>query len=94
MKKIFRKITSVVLGSTMLLSTSMLCQITTNAAVIEDSSAGTSSGVTGDCTWTLNNNGVLTIRGNGAMGNCDEFNSPWDRSEVQKVVIQEGVTLR
>ena len=92
MRKIFRKITSVVLGSTMLLSTSMLCQITTNAAVIEDSFAGTSSGVTGDCTWTLNNNGVLTIRGNGAMGNCDEFNSPWDRSEVQKVVIQEGVT--
>ncbi len=47
------------------------------------------SGTTGDCTWTINKNGVLTISGNGAME--DEF-SPWSHMHFSKAVIRNGVT--
>ena len=47
------------------------------------------SGTTGDCTWTINKNGVLTISGNGAMG--DEL-SPWLHMHFSKAVIRNGVT--
>ena len=50
------------------------------------------SGITGDCTWTLEDT-VLTISGNGEMGNYN-YNSnkvPWGTS-VTKVIIENGVT--
>ena len=46
----------------------------------------TTSGTTGDCTWTLNGT-VLTISGNGEMGNS----APWGK-EISRVIIETGVT--
>lgn len=50
------------------------------------------SGTTGDCTWTLNGT-VLTISGNGKMGNYYYFNNeaPWGKNIIE-VVIKDGVT--
>ena len=50
------------------------------------------SGVTGDCTWSLDSDGVLTISGNGKMKDYS-FNErkPWGTS-ITKVVIENGVT--
>ena len=56
------------------------------------------SGTTGDCTWTLDN-GVLTISGNGKMGDYsyDYINgtyvttAPWGDKSFNTVVIENGV---
>jgi len=59
------------------------------------------SGTTGDCTWTLSDDLVLTISGNGAMGNNSiEYSpsqglyiskAPWGVN-IKSVVIEDGVT--
>ncbi len=56
-------------------------------------SAETTSGTTGDCTWTLAN-GVLTISGNGAMGDYEYGECPWSDSisEIKTLTIESGVT--
>ena len=48
------------------------------------------SGTTGDCTWTLDSDGVLTISGNGRMGYYNN-SSPWG-TLITKAVIENGVT--
>ena len=53
-------------------------------------------GTTGACIWYLKD-GVLTISGNGAMGNYgsgDDSRSPWYdiRTSITKVVVADGVT--
>ncbi len=48
-----------------------------------------SSGTTGECTWILEGD-VLTITGNGPMGNYSSGTRPW--SGITELVIQEGVT--
>lgn len=49
-------------------------------------------GTTGDCTWTLDENGLLTISGNGAMGNYTYLSSsPWG-TNIKSVIIENGVT--
>ncbi len=51
-----------------------------------------SSGQCGDdLSWTLNDSGVLTVSGTGAMWRYDQ-SSMWPRNEVKKVVINNGVT--
>ena len=52
------------------------------------------TGYTGDCTWTLDDNGVLTISGNGAMGDYDYGNgdAPWKYEYVREVILEMGVT--
>ncbi len=48
-------------------------------------------GITGDCEWTLEDT-VLTISGNGKMGDYEHYVSlPWGRA-ITKVVIEKGVT--
>ena len=49
-------------------------------------------GTTGDCTWRLDGT-VLTISGNGAMGDYDFYENfaPWG-IEITKVIIEDGVT--
>lgn len=57
------------------------------------------SGKTGDCTWTLDENGVLTISGNGAMADYqlkESFDpyrdtAPWGEN-ITKLIIENGVT--
>ena len=46
-------------------------------------------------TWTLDDDGVLTITGEGAMDDYEEWiPAPWDgqRNNIKRVVISEGVT--
>ena len=58
--------------------------------------AETTSGTTGDCTWTLDGT-VLTISGNGKMRDYRDyydgyvFGAPWGRN-ITEVIIKEGVT--
>ena len=53
--------------------------------------ATSTSGKTGDCTWTLNGT-KLTISGHGIMNNYSSSNtSPWGK-EITEAVIEEGVT--
>lgn len=47
-----------------------------------------SNGTTGALTWTLSDDGVLTVSGAGPMGE----NPTWDQSSIRRVVLQEGVT--
>ena len=56
------------------------------------------SGSCGDSVkWTLDSDGVLTIRGSGKMHNYSDYSSnrvPWDslRKSIRSVVIEQGVT--
>lgn len=49
------------------------------------------SGIDGDCTWTLDVDGVLTISGSGKM---TSDNPPWDshKTDIKTVIIEDGVT--
>ncbi len=49
------------------------------------------SGTTGDCTWSLDGT-VLTISGNGAMGDLHYTSSPPWGNNVTEVIIENGVT--
>ena len=63
-------------------------RLTAGAADIVD------SGTCGDnLTWTLDSDGVLTISGDGAMGNWTNSNYPWrqKRLSVFSVIIHDGV---
>lgn len=55
--------------------------------------AAATSGTTGDCTWTLDDDGHLTISGNGAMGDYTSYypSAPWGQSIIS-VTIKKGVT--
>ncbi len=56
------------------------------------------SGTTGVCTWELDDEGTLTISGNGAMEDYDSsyngcpLTTPWQNYEVKTLIIEEGVT--
>ena len=56
-------------------------------------SLGATSGITGDCTWKLDDEGTLTISGNGKMGNYNywQHQTPWERN-IKSVIIEKGVT--
>jgi hypothetical protein len=51
------------------------------------------SGTTGDCSWTLTADGVLTVSGNGAMAGYEPDTMPWrDYAEdIRTAVIMQGV---
>ena len=57
-------------------------------------SSGTCGAEGGNLTWTLDDEGTLTISGIGEMGSWYSFSSPWCdyTSEIKKVVIGKGVT--
>ena len=55
----------------------------------------TAQGTCGDdLTWTLTEDGLLTISGTGAMSYCSEEGAPWwnYRESITSVVLEEGVT--
>lgn len=70
-KKWFKKAAAALLAVLLLASVVPL----TVSAAETDQSTGVSSGTTGKCTWTLDS-GVLTISGNGAMGNHSAYSKP------------------
>ena len=67
-----------------------LLMIITSVPLMAVESFAATNGTTGDCTWTLDSDGVLTISGNGKM---EDYNSgrPWGTS-IKKAVIENGVT--
>ena len=56
-------------------------------------SVGASSGTTGDCVWTLDDEGKLTISGNGSMElfYYEGYPAPWGTG-ITSVTIENGVT--
>ena len=69
-----------------------ILMIVTSLPLMAVESFAATSGKTGDCTWTLDSDGVLTISGNGNMEDYDLSNpAPWGTS-ITKVIIENGVT--
>ena len=92
MKSFIKKTLAVLLSATLLFSVVPLAAAAAETTVQE--SVGASSGTTGECTWTLDDNGVLTISGNGEMGvyNYDyNYTHPWG-DNITSVIINDGVT--
>ena len=97
----FKKTVSVILSLIMLFGVIGAVPIQISAEEVEIEDIGATSGTTGDCTWTLDDNGVLTISGNGAMGDySDTYSSsqdiyittaPWG-ANIKSVDIENGVT--
>ena len=93
MKRIARKLTALLLSALMVGSVVTAGTASAGAAAVAgEKSVGASSGTTGDCTWTLDDNGVLTISGEGAMGNYSESVAPWGKG-ITSTVIENGVTV-
>lgn len=64
-------------------------------SVTVSSEAAATSGICGDnLTWTLSEDGVLTITGTGEMYGYSDEVVPWYRyrDEIESIVIEEGVT--
>ena len=81
-----RRILSMLLALALLLSTISVMPITVQAV---------SSGVCGqNLTWTLDDEGTLTISGTGATYDYNYSDVPWysKRDSIKSVVIEEGVT--
>ncbi len=90
MKKRIKIPLAVFLAAVMLFGVLTTALFTVSAAETSQS-VGWSSGTTGDCMWTLDDNGVLTISGNGQMGNYDFDSLPWGK-HIKSVVIESNVT--
>ena len=100
MRSLIKKALAVLLSAMLLLSAVPLTAMAAEVAP-QEQSVGATSGTTGDCTWTLDNNGTLTISGNGAMGDySSQYSSstyiyittaPWG-ANIKTVVIEGGVT--
>ncbi len=53
------------------------------------------SGTTGDCTWEIDEEGTLTISGNGGMKESYYSSTEWEywrKSDIKKLIICNGVT--
>ena len=90
-----KKMSALLLSAAMLFgvqATGVFPSVVTAYAAETNGVAGASSGVTGDCAWTLDN-GVLTIRGSGATAYYDTAvnKTPWGYN-IKKVIIEDGVT--
>ncbi len=99
--KNYKKIIAFITASTVITAgnTGILPAGTVKNPVISASAAvNVASGVCGDeksnLTWILNDEGTLTISGNGAMENWYEGESPWYSyiSKIKKIIIKDGVT--
>ena len=90
-KSRLKKPLAVILSLMLIISAFTALPVTASAATAE-SAAGAKSGKTGDCTWSLDDNGTLTISGNGAMKDYYSTESlPWGNT-IEKVIIKNGVT--
>ena len=86
-----KRIVSFVLCLIMVMSVFAVVPLSVSAEETDAAEVGASSGTTGDCKWTLDDNGVLTISGNGKMGNYLDDDIPWGY-EITEVIIKDGVT--
>lgn len=84
-ENIMKKIVSYIVSILILVSVLPLNALAESAVV--------KSGTTGDCTWTLDGT-VLTISGNGVMGNygySSKDKAPWG-TNITQVIIESGIT--
>ena len=86
-KNQIKKSLAVVVAAVMLFGVLTAAPFAVSAAEASQN-VGASSGTTGDCTWTLDDDGTLTISGNGQMGDSP---ATW-RSSIKSVIIKYGVT--
>ena len=94
-----KKLISILLSALLIISVICSAQFAVSAAVEETETVGASSGTTGECTWTLDDNGTLIISGNGKMGDYEDkyqngsyiTTAPWG-ANIKSVVIENGVT--
>ncbi len=98
-----KKALSVLLCLCLSLSVFTALPFSATAAETRQETAGAASGTTGDCTWSLDDDGVLTISGNGAMRSYESDRvyvsgsyyyktiAPWGYN-ITSVIIQDGVT--
>ena len=91
--KNLKKTISLLLAVIIMAATFTALPFTASAAEnLEMSEVGARSGKTGDCTWTLDNNGTLTISGNGEMrDDMPRGTAPWG-TNIKSVIIENGVT--
>ena len=84
MKKFFKLLLTFCICTGLILSAFS----TVNAETSTSDTCGT------NLTWTLDNNGTLTVSGTGEMSNFTSITMPWysSRSSITSVVIQDGVT--
>ena len=93
MKKKFKKAIAVLLALLMVTTTISVFPLTVSSAEKTEESVGATSGRTGKCTWMLDDEGTLTISGEGAMQDYFSISdSPWAYSDIKSVVINPGVT--
>ena len=69
-----------------------LLMIITSVPLMAVNSFAATNGTTGDCTWTLDSDGVLTISGKGKMKDYSWNEAPSWGTSITKVVIENGVT--
>lgn len=74
-----------------------ICLITSICAFMPLTASAATSGTCGDnLTWTLDDEGTLTISGTGDMYDCDDYGNiryPWEyEKSVTSVIITNGVT--
>ena len=86
MKKRTKRLLTVMTAATMTFGSIAL--VPASAAAVKSESVAVQIGTTGDCTWTLDDDGTLTVSGNGEMGGYGYYQ--WDNAK--KVIINEGVT--
>lgn len=86
-----KKAISILLAVIMICGTMTLGFTTAFAAEDDNSPVSESSGTTGDCTWTLDDNGVLTISGEGKTDSYRQGTAPWGTG-IKELIVDEGVT--
>ena len=72
--------------------TMLLCiPLIANAQIIDSGTCGADGD---NVTWTLDDEGTLTISGEGDMEDFGYYSSPWydSVSNIKKVIIDQGVT--
>ena len=94
-----KKAISVLLCLCLTLSVFTVVPFAASAAEVTEETVGATSGTTGSCRWSLDDEGNLTISGNGAMVDYDATYSndtwittaPWG-ANIKSVVIEDSVT--
>ncbi len=87
--KMVKKLLSLSLALTMILSVIIIVPLSTSAQVVDSGSCG--EGIK----WSLDSNGVLTVTGTGDMTDYNDGSSvPWynNRSAIKSVIVKSGVT--
>lgn len=89
-----KKALSVLLCLCLVMSVFTALPLAASATTFDEThqSVGASSGTTGSCTWSLDDNSVLTISGCGAMDDYSyDSTLPWGKNIIS-VIINDGVT--